>query len=150
MITDEHWMKIAIEEAKFALRENEVPVGAVIVKNNKIIARAHNQSIMRHDPTAHAEIQALRVAGAEQKNYRFSCSTIFVTLEPCAMCFAALMHARIDRIVFGSYDSKSSLCGPGNNLSNTNFFNHKIEVSGGLLEKQCNKLLNSFFKQRRK
>ena len=100
MSNDEKWMRIAIDEAKLAMDKNEVPVGAVLVKNDKLIAQAHNKPITKNDPTAHAEIQLLRKAGEQQKNYRLPESTLYVTLEPCTMCFGAMVHARIDRIVY--------------------------------------------------
>ena len=107
MTKDEKWMQIAIEEAKLAIKENEIPVGALLIKDGKLIAQAHNQPIINHDPTAHAEIQALRKAGKRQKNYRLVGSTLYVTLEPCAMCFGAMIHARVERIVFGAFYPKS-------------------------------------------
>ena len=111
MITDEQWMKIAIDEAHLAMDENEIPVGAVLIKDNKLIAQAHNQPILNSDPTAHAEIKVLRMAGKKLRNYRIPKSTLYVTLEPCAMCFGAMIHARIDRVVFGASDPKSGVCG---------------------------------------
>ena len=102
MNIDEKWMKIAMDEANLAMNEEEIPVGAVLIQNNKLIARSHNQPIKNNDPTAHAEIQLLRLAGKKQKNYRLIGSTLYVTLEPCAMCFGAMIHARIKRIVFAA------------------------------------------------
>ena len=102
MSNDEKWMRIAIEEANLAMDKNEVPVGAVLVKNDTLIAQAHNKPITKNDPTAHAEIQLLRKAGEQQKNYRLPESTLYVTIEPCTMCFGAMVHARIDRIVYGA------------------------------------------------
>ena len=149
MTKDEKWMQIAIEEAKLAMKENEIPVGSVLVENEKIIAQAHNQPIINNDPTAHAEIQLLRKAGKQQENYRLGGSTLYVTLEPCAMCFGAMMHARIKRIVFGALDPKTGVCGSCMNLNKENFFNHKISIKGGVLDKECSELLRLFFKSKR-
>ena len=150
MNEDEKWMKIAISEANLANNEGEIPVGAVIIQNNKLIVKAHNQPIINHDPTAHAEVEALRKAGRKLKNYRLSGSTLYVTLEPCAMCLGAMMHARIKRIVFGALDPKTGVCGSCANLTSEAFFNHKILVLGGILEKESKEILQSFFKLRRK
>jgi len=149
MSTDEKWMQIAIEEAKLAMRENEIPVGSILVKNEIIIAQAHNQSILNYDSTAHAEIQVLRKAGKQQENYRLVGSTLYVTLEPCAMCFGAMIHARIERIVFGASDPKTGVCGSCIDLNNESFFNHKIAITGGILDKECSDLLRLFFKSKR-
>ena len=150
MNEDEKWMKIAIFEANLAKSKDEIPVGAVLIQNNELIAQAHNQSISHNDPTAHAEIQVLRIAAKQQSNYRLVGSTIYVTLEPCAMCLGAMMHARIDRIFFGAYDPKTGVCGSCGDLSNANFFKHKIDIKGGILENDCKELLHSFFQLRRK
>ena len=149
MNKDEKWMKIALNEANLAMDENEIPVGAVLVKNDKLIAHSHNQPIKKNDPTAHAEIQLLRKAGEQEKNYRLIGSTLYVTLEPCAMCFGAMIHARIERIVFGAKDPKTGVCGSCINLNEANFFNHKISITGGILENQSSELLRLFFKSRR-
>jgi tRNA(adenine34) deaminase len=149
MNKDEKWMKIALNEANLAMNENEIPVGAILVKNGKLIAQSHNQPIKKNDPTAHAEIQLLRKAGEQQKNYRLIGSTIYVTLEPCTMCFGAMVHARIERIVFGASDFKTGVCGSCINLNNENFFNHKISITGGVLENESSELLKLFFKSRR-
>ena len=145
MNKDEKWMKYAITEAIKAKDKNEIPVGSVIVLNSKIIARAHNQPISTNDPTAHAEMQVLRKAGKKLNNYRLNNSTVYVTLEPCTMCFGAMTHARIKRIVFGAYDLKTGVCGSCKDLDNEKKFNHKIMVTGGILEEECSQLLKSFF-----
>ncbi len=150
MISDEKWMKIAIDEAHLAMDENEIPVGAVLVKDNKLIAQAHNRPIINNDPTAHAEIEVLRKAGAKLRNYRLPRTTLYVTLEPCAMCFGAMIHARIDRVVFGASDFKSGVCGSTIDLSSQSIFNHQISVSGAVLEHKCKNILQSFFKSLRK
>jgi len=149
MNKDEKWMQIAIDEAKLAMIENEIPVGSVLIQNEKIIAKAHNQSIGDNDPTAHAEIQLLRKAGRKKQNYRLVGSTLYVTLEPCAMCFGAMVHARIERIVFGASDPKTGVCGSCMDLNNESFFNHKITITGGVLDKECSELLRLFFKSKR-
>ena len=150
MNNDEKWMVLAIKQAVKADTKGEVPVGAVIVKDGQLIAQAHNQPISTNDATAHAEIQLLRVAGRHQKNYRLIDTTIYVTLEPCAMCLGAMMHARIARIVFGASDPKTGVCGSRADLTTESFFNHEMEISGSVLEKECKELLQSFFKSRRK
>ena len=149
MENDTKWMILALNEAKLAQNQSEIPVGAILIKQNTIIAQAHNQSILNNDPTAHAEIQLLRKAGDQQKNYRLTGSTLYVTLEPCTMCFGAMIHARIERIVFGSFDAKTGVCGSCINLNEKNFFNHKISITGGILEKQSSELLRLFFKSKR-
>ena len=150
MNEDEKWMQIAISEANLAKSKDEIPVGAVLIQNNELIAQAHNQPISHNDPTAHAEIQVLRIAAKQQSNYRLVGSTIYVTLEPCAMCLGAMMHARIKRIVFGASDPKTGVCGSCANLTSEAFFNHRISVLGGILEKESKEILQSFFKLRRK
>ena len=150
MNKDEQWMRIAIEEAHLAMDENEIPVGSVLVKDNELIAQAHNRPIINNDPTAHAEIEVLRMAGKKLINYRIPKSTLYVTLEPCAMCFGAMIHARIERVVFGASDPKSGVCGSTIDLSSESIFNHQISVSGGVLEHECKDILQSFFKLRRK
>ena len=146
MTNDEKWMKIAIEEAQLAMAENEIPVGAVLVKDNILLAQAHNQSINISDPSAHAEIQAIRKAGKKLSNYRLVGSTMYVTLEPCTMCFGAMIHARVERIVFGASDTKTGVCGSCINLNKERFFNHKMLITGGVLEKESSNLLRLFFK----
>ena len=150
MNEDEKWMQIAISEANLAKSKDEIPVGAVLIQNNELIAQAHNQPISHNDPTAHAEIQVLRIAAKQQSNYRLVGSTIYVTLEPCAMCLGAMMHARIKRIVFGASDPKTGVCGSCANLTSEAFFNHRFEALGGILEKESKEILQSFFKLRRK
>ena len=150
MNDDEKWMTLAIKQAIKADKEGEVPVGAVIVKDGQLIAQAHNQPISTNDATAHAEIQLLRAAGKYQKNYRLIDTTIYVTLEPCTMCLGAMMHARIERMVFGAFDPKTGVCGSRADLTTKSFFNHEIEIIGGVLETECKQLLHSFFRSRRK
>ena len=149
MTDDEKWMSLAIEQAIKAQDEDEVPVGAVLVKDGVLIAKAHNQSISTNDATAHAEIQLLRTAGKKLQNYRLPDNTLYVTLEPCAMCFGAMIHARIESIVFGAYDPKTGVCSSSEDLTNAKIFKHKINVTGGVSERKCSQLLQSFFKSRR-
>ena len=149
MTDDEKWMDLAIKQAIKAEKEGEVPIGAVLVKDELLIAKAHNQPITKNDATAHAEIQLLRNAGKILQNYRLTGSTLYVTLEPCAMCFGAMIHARIERIVFGAYDPKTGVCGSSEDLTNANCFKHKINVTGGVSERKCSQLLQAFFMSRR-
>jgi len=148
--TDEYYMQFAIEQAKLAEAIDEVPVGAVLVQDNQLIASAHNQPISTNDPTAHAEIQLLRNAGQAVNNYRFPGTTLYVTLEPCTMCLGAMIHARITRVVFGAYDEKTGVCGSCQDLSTSDCFNHKIKLQGGVLANESKELLQQFFKNKRK
>jgi tRNA(adenine34) deaminase len=150
MSEDEKWMQYAIREANIAKDKGEVPVGSIIVQNNQIIAKAHNCPISKNNPTAHAEIEVLRKVGKKLMNYRLPKTTLYVTLEPCAMCLGAMIHARIERVVFGASDPKSGVCGSTIDLLSESIFNHQISVSGGVLEDECKNILKSFFKLRRK
>ena len=150
MIEDEKWMRYAIKEANIAKDKGEVPVGSIIIQNNQIIAKAHNCPISKNDPTAHAEIEVLRKAGEILHNYRLPKTTLYVTLEPCSMCLGAMIHARIERVVFGASDPKSGVCGSTIDLSLESIFNHQLSVSGGVLKHECKNILQSFFKLRRK
>ena len=147
--TDQHWMALALEQAELAQEQGEVPVGAVLVRDDQLIASAHNQPILSNDPSAHAEIQVMRQAGAMLNNYRLPNTTLYVTLEPCTMCLGAMVHARIKRVVFGAYDTKTGVCGSCTDLSDSTCFNHSIEIQGGLLADECKDLLQQFFKNRR-
>ena len=142
-------MALAIEQAKKAEGLVEVPVGAVLVQDDKLITQAHNQPISTNDPTAHAEIELLRSAGKKLNNYRLPNTTLYVTLEPCTMCLGAIIHARIARVVFGAYDEKTGVCGSCIDLSTSEWFNHSIEIKGGVLADECKNLLQQFFKKRR-
>jgi tRNA(adenine34) deaminase len=146
---DTRFMKAALAEAKVAATADEVPVGAVLVRNGEIIARGLNRPIQDNDPTAHAEVMAIRAAAADERNYRLADSTLYVTLEPCPMCVGAMLHARIGRLVFGAYDPKAGAAGSVIDLCDDRRFNHRIEVNGGLLEEQCSGLLQDFFTKRR-
>jgi len=149
MNEDEKWMSLALEQARKAEEEGEVPVGAVLVKDGLLIAKAHNQPISTNDPTAHAEIQLLRAAGEELKNYRLTGTSLYVTLEPCTMCLGAIMHARVEHVVFGAHDPKTGVCGSSENLMDANCFNHKINLVSGVLENESKQLLKNFFVLRR-
>lgn len=146
---DESLMRAALAEARVAASVGEVPVGAVLVRNGEIIGRGLNRPIQDSDPTAHAEIMAIRAAAAAEKNYRLLNTTIYVTLEPCAMCVGAMLNARVSRVVFGAYDEKAGAAGSVVDLTDNRRFNHQIEVNGGLLEAQCSELLQDFFRSRR-
>jgi tRNA(adenine34) deaminase len=149
MNDDEKWMSLALEQAKKAEEYGEVPVGAILVKDGLLIAKAHNQPISTNDATAHAEIQLLRAAGKKLKNYRLTGTSLYVTLEPCAMCLGAIMHARIDRLVFSAYDPKTGVCGSSENLMDAKCFNHKIILVSGVMENESKQLLKNFFISRR-
>lgn len=144
------WMQHAIKLAQHAESIGEVPVGAVIVKDNKIVAEGWNQPISGNDPTAHAEVVALRAAAKELENYRVIDTTLYVTLEPCAMCAGALIHARVKRVVFGASDPRTGAAGSVFDILNTNKLNHVVEVEQGVLEQECAQLLKLFFKKKRK
>jgi tRNA(adenine34) deaminase len=149
MNEDEKWMSLALEQARKAEEEGEVPVGAILVKDGLLIAKAHNQPISTNDPTAHAEIQLIRAAGKKLKNYRLTGTSLYVTLEPCAMCLGAIMHARVEHVVFGAHDPKTGVCGSSENLINANCFNHKINLASGVMENESKQLLKNFFNSRR-
>lgn len=147
--SDEYWMQKALELAEKAEAEGEVPVGAVIVKDDQLIAEGWNQPIQSHDPSAHAEMVAIRKAGQILNNYRLIDTTLYVTLEPCPMCVGAMIHARVKRLVFGAYDQKTGAAGSVFNLVSASRLNHKIEVTSGVLEGESRILLQSFFKKKR-
>ncbi|MFI3222840.1 MAG: tRNA adenosine(34) deaminase TadA [Methylococcaceae bacterium] len=146
---DEAWMRYAFRLAQRAEEQGEVPVGAVVVKDNRCIAEGWNAVIERHDPTAHAEIVALRAAGLALENYRLGAVTLYVTLEPCVMCMGAMSNARINRLVFGAYDTKRGAVCNALSLTDASFLNHHINWVGGVLEHDCSGLLRDFFKARR-
>lgn len=147
--SDEHWMQVAVHAAQTAADNNEVPVGAVLVKNNEAIAIANNSPIARTDPTAHAEIIALREAAKIINNYRLIDTELFVTLEPCMMCAGAMLHARIKRLVFGASDPKTGVAGGCFDWLVHDKHTHKIAVTGGVMQEQCSALLTNFFKAKR-
>lgn len=149
-MNDEHWMQHALMLAKKAESLGEVPVGAVIVKNNEIIAEGWNQPICTHDATAHAEIMALRAAGQWLNNYRIVDADLFVTLEPCSMCVGALIHARIQRVVYAASEPRTGALGGAFNLPASHEHNHIFEVQAGVLAQESRELIQAFFKSRRK
>jgi len=142
-------MRHAIRLAQKAEQQGEVPIGAVIVKDENCIAEGWNSPIGHHDPTAHAEIRAIRMAGTVLANYRIPDTTLYVTLEPCVMCMGAISQARIARLVFGAFDSERGAVCHALNLADANFLNHRISWSGGILEIECSSLLRDFFRSRR-
>ena len=147
---DEYWMRHALEFAERAGQAQEVPVGAILVHENRIIGSGWNQSIVADDATAHAEIVALRAATRELQNYRLpKQTTMYVTLEPCAMCAGALVHARVDRLVFGATDPKTGAVQSIFNILSSEKLNHRAEITGGVLESACSQILVDFFKERR-
>ena len=148
-MNDEHWMRHALKLAEKAESLGEVPVGAVIVKDNSIIAEGWNQPIVSNDATAHAEIMALRAAGEVLNNYRISDADLFVTLEPCSMCVGALIHARIKRVVFATSEPRTGALGGAFNLLESNDHNHIFEVESGVLADESRELIQGFFKKRR-
>jgi tRNA(Arg) A34 adenosine deaminase TadA len=148
--TDDFFMGLAVEEAEKGYRLDEVPVGAVLVAaDGLVLSRAHNMPISSNDSTAHAEVVAIRKACASLGNYRLSGTVLYVTLEPCAMCVGAMLHARVGRLVFGARDPRSGAAGSVLDLTNVARFNHRIEVTGGVLAEKCAEMLRTFFKDRR-
>lgn len=149
MPSDEDFMREALKEAQRAFEEDEVPIGAVIVKDGEILARAHNLREKLNDPTAHAELIAIRLAAAKLNSWRLLDTTVYVTVEPCPMCAGALVLARVKRLVFGATDPKAGAAGTLMNLLDDSRLNHQVEVTGGVLEEESRKLLRAFFLQRR-
>ena len=147
---DEKYMKMALEEAKKAGQGGEIPVGAILLKGDQVLAKDHNRCIELSDPTAHAEILVLRKGGKILKNYRLNEAVMYVTAEPCPMCVSAMVHGRISRLVFGVPEPKFGAVESKFKLLNNNGLNHKIEVDRGILEKECGEVLKRFFKERRR
>ena len=146
---DERWIRHAMVLAARAEEAGEVPVGAVIIQGNTLLAEGWNRPIETHDPSAHAEILALRAAGHALKNYRLIDTTLYVTLEPCVMCMGAISHARIKRVVYGATDPKRGAAGSILQLADADFLNHRIEATGGVLGDECGAQLRAFFLARR-
>ena len=147
---DEQWMQLAYEQAAFAASEGEIPVGAIIVSGGKVIGQGFNQPILQHDPTAHAEILALRNACQHIENYRLpEDATLYVTLEPCTMCVGALVHARVARVVFGALEPKAGSLVSSRKLLEIGYYNHIFKFEGGCLHMQCSTQLSDFFRMRR-
>ena len=147
---DSHFMQVALELAQQAQAIGEVPVGAVVVQNGIIVGRGHNRPITAADPTAHAEIMAMRDAGSNLANYRLQDCTLYVTLEPCVMCIGAIFHARIQRLVYAAADPKTGACGSVIDLPAETRLNHHLQVAAGIMAPEASALLKQFFAQRRK
>jgi tRNA(adenine34) deaminase len=146
---DQRWMRRALELAETAASLGEVPVGAVVVRNEEVIGEGWNQPISSNDPCAHAEVIALRDAASRIENYRLVDSTLYVTIEPCTMCAGALIHARIARLVYGATEPKSGVVHSNDCLLEKDYLNHKIDVSAGLMAEQSSQLISAFFRRRR-
>jgi tRNA(adenine34) deaminase len=145
----ERWMQEALEEARRAEAQGEIPVGAIVLINEKVVGRGHNHSIRSHDPTAHAEVLALRHAAHSMRNYRLPGSILVVTVEPCMMCVGAMIHARVDELIFGAADPKAGAVQSVFQMANVPQLNHQIAVTPGVLAKECGGLLRAFFESRR-
>jgi len=148
--TDLDWMQDALNLAEKAYSENEVPVGCIIVQNNKIIGRGYNQTQSLKDPTAHAEVLAITAAAASIKDWRLTDTAIYVTKEPCAMCAGAIINSRISKLIFGAYDEKKGCCGSLYQLCGDRRLNSRTSAQGGILEERCESLLKEFFLKQRK
>jgi tRNA(adenine34) deaminase len=146
---DEQFMRMALEEAEKAGKNGEVPVGAVLVKGDQVLARDHNRCIEHHDPTAHAEILVLRKGGRSSRNYRLNETVMYVTAEPCPMCASAMVHGRISKLVFGALEPKFGAVESKFQFLKDNGLNHKVAVERGVLEEECAEVLKGFFKERR-
>lgn len=146
---DAHFMRLAVQQAIRAQQAGEVPVGAVLVRDGVVVGTGYNHPIGLHDPSAHAEMMALRDGAASLENYRLPGCTMYVTLEPCAMCAGAMLHARLERVVFGATDPKTGVAGSVLNLFDQTQLNHQTSVVGGVLANECSQMLSSFFAQRR-
>jgi tRNA(adenine34) deaminase len=146
---DHHFMQEALDQAKLGALAGEVPVGAVLVRDGVVIAKAFNQPIGNHDPSAHAEMLALRSAAQAVSNYRLPGTTLYVTLEPCVMCAGAMLHARVDRVVYGAADPKTGAAGSVLDIFSSKQINHQTQVEHGIMGEQCGQILREFFKERR-
>ena len=147
--TDIANMRVALEEARLAGVDSEVPVGAVLVLHDKVIARSGNRTVADHDPSAHAEVVVLRNGGKQIGNHRLNDATLYVTLEPCTMCVGAIVQARVRRVVFGAYDRRAGALGSALDLTDEKALNHNFEISGGVMADECSALLTEFFEARR-
>ena len=146
---DRQFMQQALEQAQLAALAGEVPVGAVLVREGQVISRAFNKPITNHDPSAHAEMLALRQAALAEQNYRLPGTTLYVTLEPCTMCAGAMLHARVERIVYGAPDPKTGAAGSVVDVFSSKQINHQTSIHGGIMAEECGQLLKTFFKERR-
>jgi len=149
MKDDSYWMKKAITLARKAESVNEVPIGAIIVKDGSIIGRGYNQRESRNDPSAHAEMIAIRQASRKLNAWRLTGTTLYVTLEPCPMCMGAILLARLERVVFGCHDPKGGAAGSLYNLGNDSRFNHQVELTSGIMQQECSAMLSTFFRNLR-
>jgi tRNA(adenine34) deaminase len=149
MPSDSEYMRLCLRLAAQAQQRGEVPVGALLVQGERILAQGSNCPIATHDPTAHAEIEALRAGGKAIGSYRLTDTTLYVTLEPCAMCAAAIVHARVRRVVFGAWDPRAGAAGSVVDIFRLPGVNHRVDVFGGVLDQECGALLQEFFAQRR-
>ncbi len=149
MSTDYDFMKIALEEAESGYRRGEVPVGAVLVREGNILARAHNSPIITNDPSAHAEMLVLRKAGEILGNYRLAGTELYVTIEPCIMCAGAIIHARVERVIFGAHDPKCGAVVSLYNILDDKRLNHQVKVTEGILKEECGEIISRFFKEKR-
>lgn len=147
--TAEYWMQRALNLAQRAEQNGEVPVGAVVVMGNEVVGEGWNRPISSHDPSSHAEINAIRAAAAHLGNYRLTGAELYVTLEPCVMCAGAIIHARITRVVFGAHDPKAGAAGSVFDILSTDKLNHRVEVSAAVMAPECADILQTFFRQRR-
>lgn len=146
---DQYWMQRALELAAHAASQQEVPVGAILVLDNQLIGEGWNSPITHSDPSAHAEIKALRMGAKKMNNYRLLNSTLYVTLEPCMMCAGALVHARIKKLIFGAYDFKAGVIESVAKTLSQSYLNHRVEWRGGLMAEECRRYLSEFFQERR-
>jgi tRNA(adenine34) deaminase len=146
---DHQFMQQALDQAKLAAAAGEVPVGAVLVRDGQVISIGFNQPISSSDPSAHAEMMALRAAAHDESNYRLPGTTLYVTLEPCTMCAGAMLHARVERVVFGAADPKTGAAGSVLNVFSEKQINHQTQVEGGIMSEECGQILRDFFKERR-
>jgi len=148
-LSDADYMRLCLAQAAQAQEDDEVPVGAVLVLGERVIAQGRNRPITAHDPTAHAEIEALRAGGTALGSYRLADTTLYVTLEPCVMCAAAIVHARVRRVVFGAWDPRAGAAGSSIDIFRLPGLNHRVDVVGGVLSEECGAQLQQFFAQRR-
>ena len=146
---DRQFMQQALEQAHLAALAGEVPVGAVLVRDGEVVSKGFNQPITTHDPSAHAEMLALRQAALSEQNYRLPGTTLYVTLEPCAMCAGAMLHARVERVVYGAVDPKTGAAGSVLDVFSSKQINHQTTAEGGVMGEECGQLLRDFFKERR-
>jgi len=146
---DRQFMQQALDQAKLAAIAGEVPVGAVLVREGKVISTGFNKPITNSDPSAHAEMMAIRAAAQDESNYRLPGTTLYVTLEPCTMCAGAMLHARVERVVFGATDPKTGAAGSVLNVFSEKQINHQTQVEGGIMGDECSQVLRDFFKERR-